>query len=219
MANLAVIVPYTKKSFWTLEESKGISAQMDMIKSKYGAFVNQSARLSNVLPEIIISTIAIESAGDKNAVSASGARGLMQLIPSSANDILIMENVKQRLTDGEKAVLRKRMGSRLDQLLKMKYLGDPKANAGKINFVTAADLSDPEFNIQVGTIFLGLLIDEEKEGGTTRLDRVVVRYNKGYFSKMDRSKTVEQNLATAKAETKAYILKMGGLNGTMDLLT
>ena len=40
------------------------------------------------------SIIFIESKGEKNAISSAGAIGLMQLTPSSASDIIFLENKK-----------------------------------------------------------------------------------------------------------------------------
>ena len=219
MANLNLLdakIPITQKSYWTPTEAAKIKAQMNTINAKYGKYINQAAAASNVNPEIITSFIAIESGGDQNAVNGRTV-GLMQLDPASASDILAMENIKKRLTPTEKAILKKKLGKRLDQICRMRFLGD--VVDGKITFVTAADLKDPEFNIAVGTIYLGLLIDEEEENKQIRFDRVVMRYNKGYFNKPDKKKSIEQNIADSNNTTRSYILKFGGVNGTMDLLT
>jgi len=52
--------------------------------SKYDRTVEEIARKYNLTPELLKSVIAVESAGDHLAVSPAGAKGLMQLIDSTA---------------------------------------------------------------------------------------------------------------------------------------
>ena len=83
--------------------------------------------------------------------------------------------------------------------------------------MTVADLKYPEFNILVGAITLGLMIDEYTEGGVVRLDKVHLRYNQGWFYKVAPG-SPEAVLAQAKkrgAEAYNNLLKHLGINGTM----
>jgi len=91
------------------------------------------------------------------------------------------------------------------------------ANRNSGRTVTVADLRKPEFNLLVGAITLGLLIDEYTENGSVRLDKVYLRYNQGWFYNV-KSGPPEVVLAQAKGRsTEAYnnLLKHLGVNGTM----
>ena len=239
---IEVKIPAINQSFYSDSVKKQTKDKLDSIYLKYKTYIDQAARLTNVDKDMITSLIFIESAGNPDAVSHAGAVGLMQLMitPQSPTptDVLVMENLKQRLTEPEKVVLRKQLGSRLDGILKMKYRNhivlpekpegiatytDSKgATVKSASWVTKKDLLNPEFNILVGAIYLGLLIDESVESGKLRLDKIIVRYNRGYGAN-DKGKSLPATLLLAMSsnlpkETKEYILKFAGLNGTLDLL-
>lgn len=52
--------------------------------SRYESIVQDTARKYNLSPQLLKSVIAVESAGNHRAVSPAGAKGLMQLIDSTA---------------------------------------------------------------------------------------------------------------------------------------
>lgn len=85
------------------------------ILSKYGKYISDSAKKYNLDPALLISVIKAESNGDPNAVSPAGAKGLMQLIDSTATELGV-ENVfdpKQNIEGGAKYLkqLTERFGS------------------------------------------------------------------------------------------------------------
>lgn len=56
----------------------------DEIMRKYGHHIERAARANSLDPALLVSVIKAESNGDANAVSPAGAKGLMQLIDSTA---------------------------------------------------------------------------------------------------------------------------------------
>ncbi len=58
----------------------------DEIMRKYGHHIERAARANSLDPALLVSVIKAESNGDANAVSSAGAKGLMQLIDSTAAD-------------------------------------------------------------------------------------------------------------------------------------
>lgn len=58
----------------------------DEIMRKYGHHIERAARDNSLDPALLVSVIKAESNGDANAVSSAGAKGLMQLIDSTAAD-------------------------------------------------------------------------------------------------------------------------------------
>jgi len=222
MANLNISIPAIQKAFYPNEQQSSIRKKLDDIYSRYKKEIDLVSSISNVPKKLIVAFIFIESSGNPDAVSSAGAVGLMQLIPASASDILILERQKNRLTESEKNILSQKLGSNFTNgIMKMRFLGDTINLGGKFLsvFVTKNDLLDPLLNILIGSIYLGLLLDEHTEGNQIRLDKVVIRYNRGYFSD-NRGKNllgnVEQIVQKVPTESKNYVLKLLGKNGVLE---
>lgn len=217
-------IPATRQQFdWIKSNSspEKVKQALDNIYNRYKADITRATKLTNVIPEFITGIIFIESYSSKlqnadpNAVNGN-AIGLMQLEPAGASDVIWKSFKTKALTPQEIAELRKTMGSRMDSLMKMKYLGD--AQNGQVTFVTKQDLLNPSFNILAGSIYLALLIREEttKETGP-QLARIIIRYNKGYFTKLSPGTTDQLLASNIPPITKDYILKFAGKNGVLDL--
>jgi soluble lytic murein transglycosylase-like protein len=211
--NTNIKIPSIPISFYKTTDMAQIKSKIDTIMSSYGVYINNSAKISNVQRDLISSVIFIESAGKVDAVSPAGAVGLMQIAPISATDILVIENKQKRLNDAEKKILENHIGKqRLAEILKMTYMGQKQV-------ITKADLLNPELNILIGTIYLGLLIYEETENGKVRLDKVILRYNAGYnaHSKGKNLKgDINNVIKTVNKESSTYIVKLLGKNGVLD---
>lgn len=214
-----VAIPMISTPFYAKEKTPQLKIALANIAKRYYNSIRLAERLTKVPGAIILSIIFAESAGDENVISSAGAVGLMQLKPQTAHDTLVQENNFKRLSTAEKNILKKQLGARLDSILAQQYLGQKlKSNNYSGNVITKADLLNPEFNILVGSIYLGLLIDQHEEKGTLRLDKVVLRYNQGYFYK-PKGNTVKETLVSAKKrseEAYAYVLKVVGKNGLLE---
>ena len=211
----AIIIPAVSDAFYKSAEIPKIKNILAKIGVDYSKEIAQGERLSKIPAPLIVAYIFAESGGKKDIVSHSGAVGLMQLIPISASSVVHLENKKKRLTDAEKNVIAKYIGKdRLAKLLKATNLSQVTDG-----MITKKDLFNPELNILIGCMFLGLLIDEHVEKGKIRLDKVTMRYNKGYFYK-PKGDTELETLKLAKkmsAETSAYIVKITGKNGLLEM--
>lgn len=214
-----VAIPMISTQFYAKEKTPQLKIALAGIAKRYYTSIQLAERLTKVPGAIILSIIFAESAGDEKVISSAGAVGLMQLKPQTAHDTLVQENNFKRLSTAEKNILKKQLGARLDSILAQQYLGQKlKSNNYSGNVITITDLLNPEFNILVGSIYLGLLIDQHEEKGTLRLDKVVLRYNQGYFYK-PKGNTVKETLVSAKKrseEAYAYVLKVVGKNGLLE---
>lgn len=219
MAALEVPIPMTPRVFYSNAALPQNKAKLDQIGKKYYKEIKQAEELTKVPGALILSVIFTESAGNPSVVSYVGAAGLMQLKPQAANDTIFLENKQGRLTAGELAVLKKYLGNRINGPLNQKYLSHKiKENNFTGNVVTRADMMNPEFNILVGAMLLGILIDQHQEAGMLRLDKVLLRYGLGYFYKPGAG-NVEQVLDRVKGkstEAYSYILKVAGKNGLLE---
>jgi soluble lytic murein transglycosylase-like protein len=217
---LNVALPMTTAAYYPTSQAGMVRQRIVEIRQQYSRLIEQSSELTRVPAGLIAGLIFVESNGRASAVSSAGAVGLMQLKPQSANDAIFLENRMERLTDAERAIIVRYLGARAEGIFRMKYLGHklPQNNQTG-NVVTKEDLVKPEFNILVGSMLLGLLIDQHTEGSVLRLDKAVVRYNQGYFYKPP-GDTIAQTLDSARlrsAEAYNYILKMVGKNGALEV--
>lgn len=210
-------VPVINQSFYNDNAAKQNLNKIDnFIRPKYGKIIDRISAMTNVPVSIIESFIFIESDGDENAKTPY-AVGLMQLSKASASDTIVKEKVSGRLTNDEAALLKKYLGEeRWNKVLKA------KTSIG--TFIESNELFNPEFNILVGSLLLGQLIDEFTENGKPRLDKVVVVYNRGRYDKVSKkaakfSGSEKQMLAELPSGTQDYVLKLVGTNGTLDMLT
>ncbi len=216
-----VSIPAISDSFYSANTALQNRSKIEQIKNLYSGIINYVSKITNVPVLLILAFIFIESSGNANAISPVGAVGLMQLMPASASDILVMEKMKGRLTVAESAILTKYLGARFtDGIMKMKYLGNKVTVNGvkSATWVTKEDLLKPELNILIGSIYLSMLLGEENKNGI-RLDRVVVRYNKGYRTSLpngDIHEVIASN--NVPTESKNFITKLIGKNGVLDTL-
>ncbi|MEI7962049.1 MAG: transglycosylase SLT domain-containing protein [archaeon] len=222
-------IPSLPESFYdTTTKVAQVKMTLATIELKYGAYINNIAAITNVKPELIKSFIFVESNGDPNIMGGISV-GLMQVNPTTAQDVIKMEIKKGRLNAQEKAII-------------LKYL--PNINWAN-PVVTTADLKKPEFNILMGTLYMGILIDEETVtekvviapatsifGGELkteevsvmvkkiRLDHVIVRYNQGYYKYIVGTKPAgnTSTVCTKVGITFSYIKKILGTGGTLSLL-
>ena len=219
MAGLNINIPAIPDSYYSTTAAKANEDKIKtVIRPKFGAYINNISKLSDVPAELIESFIFIESAGNPNAKSPY-ATGLMQLSPATASDALVKEKGADRLRDGEAAILKKYLGSRYSLLEKVK----PKQTSLGKTFVTNDDLLKPEFNILVGTILLGQLVNEFTENGVLRLDKVVTIYNGGRFSKAGKKiiafkGSTKELLTQVPKESSNYIVKLLGTQGLLDTI-
>jgi soluble lytic murein transglycosylase-like protein len=84
--------------------------------SRYDAFIYEAADLYKIPPELIRAVIKVESDYDPRVVSAFGARGLMQLMPSVVEDMGVSD-----VHDPRENILG---GTRLLRVLANRYEGD-----------------------------------------------------------------------------------------------
>lgn len=230
---MIIKAPAISNKFYQDSEIPAIKDKLAEIRSKYGRIIDLVATITNVPAKIITSFIFIESRGDERAESfiCRSSKpyecpvGLMQITPETATGVIFYENKQGRLLPEEKSILQKYISkSKLECIYSMQYFGHPvkcsnvtiKAGNRVGQIIEKKDLFNPELNILIGTMLLGQLIDQHMEGGSPRLDKVVVRYNAGYFYK-PQGNTIQQTVNLVNAESRNYIYKLLGDNGVLSL--
>lgn len=214
MSILSVKIPAINESFYSPTDARQVAGALDSIYERYGTFINKASKLSNVPVDLITSFIFIESGGKENVrtTGVEAATGLMQVTPALAYDIYSIEKRNKRLTADEQAAISKFVP-----------LSTFAKSYSTVKATIADALKKPEFNIIMGTIALGYLIDINKSNGKARLDKVVVQYNQGLYSRTTKTDwwkkdSVEQLYTKLNSVSKAYVKKLLGVRGTLDLL-
>ena len=223
MSILNLNIPAVPQSFYNDTAASANKAKITGdITAKYGKYIDNIAALSNVPAKLIKSFIFIESGGNQNAKTPS-AIGLMQVGKATASDVIVKEKSTGRLRPEEEAILKKYIGqdkwtkNGLDKL-------KPNQKSTGATWIGEWELLKPEFNLMVGSILLGQLIDEFTENGVARLDKVVVVYNTGRYSATAKKAIAftggtAELIAAMPSGQADYIKKLLGKNGTLDVLS
>ncbi len=98
------ITPTKEPVNTTISHSSSRKKSNNPIIEKYGDLINQAAEAHNLDSALIASVIKAESNGDHKAVSHAGAKGLMQLIDSTASDLGVEHvfNPKENIMGGSR---------------------------------------------------------------------------------------------------------------------
>ncbi len=211
-------IPAINQKFYPDSAVKQIENKIqNVIRQKYGNIINNVADMTGVNEEVIEGFIFIESSGNKDAKTPY-AIGLMQISPAMVSDTIIKEYRSKRLDKREEDIIKKNIGA--DRWTKVQ-----KAKSNSIGtFVTRDELFDPEFNILMGALHIGQLMDEFTENNIPRLDKVVVIYNTGRYSKLakkiiaDKTSSMEKLTNSLPVGQADYVRKLIGVNSVLDII-
>lgn len=179
----------------------------------YGNYIKFASKESNIDPKILASFIAVESGGKPTAGSGN-TQNLMQANVSYMKSQLENEYKSNRLSEAEKQKLAK-FGIKFDK-------------NGNTRDITVKDNHNPELNILIGSIILGQLIDQpwaKDSEGNLKLASVITVYNAGSYGAWGKiaiknpssDPKVLHDALTGNTTTQAYIRKMYGINGALDV--
>lgn len=204
-------IDYSKSN--VIESHKKMIEEVD---KNYGKIIDKWANVFDVDRGIIISFICTESGGKNAPRNGAGAIGLMQVTAPTAYEIIAKwgTQVKVPLSAETKAFLKSKVSS------------SSSWNSNRL--MTSSDtvqiesaLKNVEYNIAVGTATIRWMIEAFNKIGVGGLDKVMVAYNAGYYGMRNRVKnlTAKQIVSNTSLpiESRAYVLKMLGVNGFMDL--
>ena len=213
MAELSVAIPVvgltSPASFGSRDAIKNV---MKKGWDKYGKFFQFASKQSGIPVKAIFAFATAESTLKPDAGSGF-TKGIMQANYSYMKSQLENEYKSNRLSQEEKD--------------KLASYGIKFDSAGKTREITQADNLKPELAILLGSIVLGQIVDQPwaKDGNNIRLDKVIVVYNTGLYSKWSKiamnskSSTAAElvNQLAGNAVSQAYIRKIMGANGILDI--
>jgi hypothetical protein len=188
------------------------------IKLKLGSLISKWGTEFEVDEEILVGFIATESGGENSAPNAYNATGYMQITPVSVYETITKWNnmVSVPLSEKTKEVLLKYTPNY------KKWSSSKTPTTSQLNEIKTAS-RNADFNIAMGTAIIRWLLEAYSKEGDSPLNKVMVSYNIGYYGARNKIKgnmTSQQMLATKGlgVEPKAYLLKMLGRYGFLDLL-
>lgn len=220
---LNIPIPAISKSYYSGDNISGISAQLQNIKSGLGVYIRVASTLVKLPASLITSIIFIESDGQNVPENGAGAIGYMQITSATAYDTIRYFASNNLLSLGIKAILQAKIpflnltirGNQFP-FWDFSTLAKPQLESG---------LQDPELNILLGTMYLRIALDKTVSNGHARLDKAIVFYNFGMYNSLYgtaswQDSTVQSLYQNSELpeETKNYILKLMGVNGTLDIL-
>lgn len=209
-------IPAIQDTFYNATQAPQVRRALESINARFGSIIRNVSTLTKV-PEILITSfIFIESGGDDKVPSTGVERatGLMQISPATVYDTINIEIRQKRLSTGEANIINKYIPN---------FRTTMRRPYSQVRQSIINALRNNEFNILLGTMYMGQLIDINKKGNDLRLDKVVVQYNQGRFSPVTKSidwKTLSKQELYKRLNktTQAYVVKLIGVNGTLDLL-
>jgi hypothetical protein len=197
-----------------IDSNKKMSADID---KNYGTIIDKWAKEFDIDRGIIISFIATESGGKNAGKNKFDAVGLMQVTPNTIYEFYTKwdKQVSLPLSVETKIFFKNKISS----TPKWSSNRSPTSTE-KAQILTA--LTNVEYNIASGTLCIRWLIEAFSKIGDGGLDKVMVAYNSGFYGKKDKIKGMNASeLVNATKllsfETRAYILKMLGVNGFISL--
>ena len=188
------------------------------IKSNLGSFISEWGNEFGVDEEILIGFIATESGGKNAPSNTYEATGYMQITPVTVYETITKWDsmVSVPLSAKTKAILKKYI-SNYSSWDKNKSMSNATSEAIKKASKNA------DFNIAMGSAIIRWLLEAFSKESSSPLNKVMISYNIGYYGSKNKLKgnlSSEQILAIRGLgkEPKAYVLKMLGKNGFLDLL-
>lgn len=213
------VIPATDLSYYTDSQATANKAIIARIKSaSYYPFIQKYAQVENLPEELVIAVMATESGGRDVGKNAYGAVGLMQIKKIAAIEAIRKAAIADELDASEKAYIKTKSPEVAKNDFKIKYGSLEGVDMEKAKNELEAALFDDEFNIFIGAMLLGQVIDSYTEGkDTIYLSKAIAIYNQGSGS---RAKIKDFNNATdiitkstLGTEGKNYIKKILGKNG------
>jgi soluble lytic murein transglycosylase-like protein len=208
-----------KNSNFSYDQKHVIEAHKKMIndvEKNYGKLIDKWADVFQIDKGVIISFICTESGGKNAPANRFDATGLMQVTPNTVYEIITKWN----------AMVKVNLSASTINFLNNKVSTTSKWSSARLP--TQAEkqqilstLSDVEYNIAVGTATIRWMLEAFNKIGSGGLDKVMVAYNAGFYGTRNliKNQTIQEIESNTKLqiETRAYILKMLGVNGFMDL--
>jgi len=215
------IEPNIQKSYSDFSKPESIKANSAMIKtinSKYGSIISYWGNIFEIDKGVLIGFIATESGGQMVGANKYKATGLMQATPTAVVECI--SKWSKTGTDLPPEVVTE-IKKKLPSLLTVKTVGNLESSI--INLLK----NDANFSIMCGTLILRWLLQRFSSlFNGSQLNKAMVAYNAGAYSRAINQgglgepidSTVLAQNPIVPNESRAYLYKMLGINGFLNLI-
>jgi len=213
------VIPATQLSYYTESQAQANKAIVQRIKdAPYFSNLEKYSAIENLPIELVIALVATESGGRELGKNSAGAVGLMQIKKIAAFEALRKASIAEELDATEKAWVKRVSPEIAKNDFKIRYGAFEGVDKNKAMNELEEGLYNTEFNIFIGTMLLGQVVDSYTEGkDKVYLSKAVAIYNQGSGSrsKIDAYDNATDiiNKSTLGTEGKNYIKKILGKNG------
>ncbi len=193
------------------------TAMLKKVETDFGKFIDKWAKVFDIDRGIIIAFICTESGGVNAKPNSAKATGLMQVTPNTVYEIVTKwsRNVKVPFSTATKTLLNQAVSTA------SKWNQNRVPTSAETTQILSALEKNIEFNIMIGTATIRWMLEGLKENEKTSLAKVMIAYNAGYYGARTKlkGKTTAQIVVdkSFSLESRAYVLKMVGVKGFMDL--
>jgi len=216
-----IVIPLTQVQPDSVFQSDLVTLIPKMIKD-YGSYFRQAANLTNLPIQVLYSIAMVESGGRQFdsrgkviTTGAEGSVGIMQISPNMFYEVYYKEIKGDRISA--------ELESKVKQFLNIDFASKstPLVATTLLKDKVTTALKNPEFNILASAIVLRRLLEESSDSDMTmRLDKAIVKYNAGLYSKSTKTQEYKTGdttavISVAPSITKVYIPKVVGKNGAM----
>ncbi len=201
---------------------KDMQNQYRRMITQYGNSFRQASEFTNLPVQVLYSFAMIESRGTHNRPSgevivtgSESSTGIMQISPNMFFEVYLKEIKDKRISDKLKKLVRQYVDIDFDA--QKPFTSATPSQWQKVH----SALKSYNFNILASSIVLRRLLEESANlDMTMRLDKVIVKYNVGMYSRPTRTDEYKTGDTTALLKvvpsiTKSYITNIVGKNGAM----
>lgn len=222
LMNRTIPIPSTQYAYYNDSQAEANEAIIKRIKNApYYSSLKKYAAQENLPVSLVIAIVATESGGREVGKNSAGAVGIMQMKKIAALEAIRRAAISKDLTAAEK----KKIAEVSPEVAKNDFK-IYRARLDGVDYEKAKNeleqgLFDADFNLMLGTMLLGQIIDSYTKSGKIYLSKAVAIYNQGSSA---RSKIEPYNTATEiiekstlREEGKRYIKKVLGRNGYLHI--
>jgi hypothetical protein len=219
--NFKINIPLTDKEA-NATFQKDLRNEYQRMISQYGSNFRQASQLTNLPIQVLYSFAMVESRGNHNKPSGEvivtggeQSTGIMQISPNMFFEVYLKEIKGGRISDSLKQLVRKYLDIDFDSL----KANVPATSNQKQKVFNA--LKNIQFNILASSIVLRRLLEESANSDMTmRIDKAIVKYNVGMYSRPTKTDEYKKGdtlalLGVVPTITKSYITNIVGKNGAM----
>jgi hypothetical protein len=195
---------------------EGHKKMINRVESTYKTSIQKWAKEFDIDEGVIISFICTESGGINLAgKKTTSPHGLMQVTPNTIFEVYTKWSVAVDVP----------LSAETKKFFESKVSTTKSWVRDKISPPITEQISnalrDADYNIASGTASIRWMLEAYANIGVTGIDKVMVSYNAGYYGTRNKIKNMSINQivkdVSLPSESRAYVLKMLGVKGFMDL--